>query len=220
MTGLGEHQAPPCDRRELGGDRTAMYHCPMSNLRWYHTQIWLYGHWLPGDARGFRSQDHRVHSSGDYQHRPPTGEHAGLHRHAKSLLKNQPITLSRSQRECVGLLLVRWFEIKQQPLAAASVGGAHAHLLALLSNDAVDATIGKAKRYASTESRKQEPSLPSKLFAVKGEPKRIRDFEHFEVAYDYVFEKHAREGAWTWGQGKDVLDEIWRLNPGQGGGPP
>jgi hypothetical protein len=197
-----------------------MYHHPMSSLRWYHTQIWLYGHWLPGDPRGFRSHDHRIHSSGDYKHRPPTGEHAGLNRHARNRLKNQPITLSDSQRECIGQLLVRWFELKQRPLAAASVGGAHAHLLAALPGDAVDATIGKVKRYASTESRRRDATLPSKLFALKGEPKSVRDFEHFAVAYDYVVEKHAREGAWTWGRGERLLGELWRLDPGQGGGPP
>jgi len=182
---------------------------PMADLRWFHTQLWLYGHWLPGDPRGFRADGHKVHSSGDYKHRPPEGEHAGLHRYAKARLTQQPITLAADQRRLVGERLIRWFEIKPPILAAVSVGGVHVHLLCELPDQQRDATVGKAKRYASLESRKRDPELPSKLFAKKGEPKVVRDFEHFEMAYDYVVDKHAAEGAWTWGAGKEKLVELW-----------
>ncbi|MEX1088840.1 MAG: hypothetical protein WEC36_06395, partial [Phycisphaeraceae bacterium] len=150
----------------------------MSPLRWYHTQIWLYGHWLPGDAKGFRSRNHRVHSSGDYKQLPPAGEHAGLYRHAKALLKGQPITLTSAQRQCVGPLIVRWFELKELAIAAVSVGGAHAHLLGMLPVGDEDAMIGKVKRYASAESSRRDAMIPSKLFAGKGEPKRVENWPH------------------------------------------
>jgi len=183
----------------------------MDDLRWFHAQLWLYGHWLPGSDRGFRSTGHRIHCSGDYQQRPPRGEHAGMHRHAKSLLTQQPITLTMHQRQLVGERLIRWFDIKAIPMVAVSVGGAHAHLLCQLPDHERDATIGNAKRYASTEARRADPALPSKLFARKGEPKPVRDFTHFKKAFDYVVNKHRREGAWTRGIDVALLLEYWRL---------
>ena len=45
---------------------------------WYHV-IWnTLGSWLPGDPRGFRNRDHRIHSTGDYRNPPPRSEHANL----------------------------------------------------------------------------------------------------------------------------------------------
>jgi len=155
--------------------------------RWFHTQIWLYGHWLPGDAKGFRNKKHRIHSSGDYKSPPPPDEHAGLQTHARRLLKQPPITLTPQQRKLLGELLLRWCRLKHIPVAAVSVGGAHAHLLAKLPIADTDATIGKAKRYASCESRKQDPSLPSKLFAGKGEPKPVESWGHLVASQDYAW---------------------------------
>ena len=180
-------------------------------LRWRHTQIWLYGHWLPGDARGFRSRDHRIHSSGDYKHRPPKGEHANLHAHAAALLKAQPITLSQQQRRLVGELIVRWFDMKKPALAAVCVGGAHTHLLCQLPRGDEDATVGKVKRYASAQATKRDASIPSRLFAGKGEPKLVKDWEHLCLAYEYVTVKHAREGAWVWGVGMQTLAQLWEM---------
>jgi hypothetical protein len=177
---------------------------------WYHTQLWLYGHWLPGDSRGFRNRDHRIHSSGDYKHRPPAGEHAALHAHARSLLKQQPILLTHAQRELVGQFIVRWFGLKDILLAAASVGAAHSHLLCMLPLGAEDMTIGKAKRYASVESRRCDVAIPSQLFAAKGEPKRVADWAHFQECFEYITVKHAREGAWVWGADPGDLQQLWQ----------
>jgi len=208
MAGLGG-KSPVMRVFELGGDHAACYLHPMS-FQWYHTQIWLYGHWLPGEARGFRSKDHRVHSSGDYKRRPPVGEHAGLYRHAAGLLKAQPISLAMPQRACVGSLIVRWFEKKRISLAAVSVGGAHAHVLCLLPIGDEDKTVGKVKRYASTESSRRDPTIPPKLFAAKGEPKRVDTWRYFTVSHEYVLD-HASEGAWVWGVDARDLPALWEL---------
>jgi len=181
----------------------------MSSLLWHHTQLWLYGHWLPGDERGFRSRDHRIHSSGDYKHRPPQGEHAKLHEYAKAQLQSQPIALTDAQRRRIGELIVRWFSLKSMSLAAVSVGGAHTHVLAALPRMHEDATIGKLKRYVSTESSRQDASIPSRLFAGKGEPKPVMTREHFFASYEYITKKHAREGAWTWGANEALLAQWW-----------
>ncbi len=188
---------------------------------WRHTQIWLYGHWLPGDPRGFRSRDHRIHSGGDYKHRPPQGEHANLHAHATGQLKAHPVTLTPAQRRIAGALIVQWFTMKHIPLAAVSVSGAHAHILAQLPRMEEDVTVGKVKRYVSTQASRQDASIPSRLFAGKGEPKAVATHDHFVAAYDYITVKHAREGAWIWGADVDQLATWWSYNdPGQGRGRP
>ena len=40
---------------------------------WYHCNGSTYGTWLPGDPRGWRSRNHRVHVPGDYRTPPPPG---------------------------------------------------------------------------------------------------------------------------------------------------
>ncbi len=53
---------------------------PTPGKCWWHNILSTHGSWLPGNPRGFRSRNHRIHSSGDYKNPPPLGEHAGLHR--------------------------------------------------------------------------------------------------------------------------------------------
>jgi hypothetical protein len=53
---------------------------PKPGMRWRHCVIGTHNSWLPGDPRGFRAIDHKIHSSGDYKNPPPEGEHSGLHR--------------------------------------------------------------------------------------------------------------------------------------------
>jgi len=170
-----------------------------SPLAWYHAQLWCYGQWLPGDRRGFRSRDHKLHSSGDYKHRPAEGEHSRLYRYTRPRLSQAPVTLSEPQRPVIGELARRWFEIKSYRLIAIAVGGVHTHLLAELPTGEEDATIGKLKRYCSAQGSKVDPSIPSKLFAEGGEPIPMRHPQHMSEVYPYIIDKHAAEGAWVWG---------------------
>jgi len=68
---------------------------PSPGQRWYHIILNTRGTWLPGDPRGFRSQSHKIHSSGDYKHPPPKGEHAGLHHYSK-MISGPPVSLKES----------------------------------------------------------------------------------------------------------------------------
>jgi hypothetical protein len=40
---------------------------------WIHFVETVYGAWLYGDARGFRTRHHREHVEGDYKNPPPAG---------------------------------------------------------------------------------------------------------------------------------------------------
>ena len=50
-------------------------------MLWRHVTLNTKNSWLPGDERGFRNRDHRIHSTGDYKTPPPKQEHAGLRRY-------------------------------------------------------------------------------------------------------------------------------------------
>ena len=54
---------------------------PQAGMSWSHIIISPQNSWLPGDRRGFRSRNHKIHSSGDYKNLPPPEEHAGLRRY-------------------------------------------------------------------------------------------------------------------------------------------
>ena len=49
-----------------------------ADFTWYHVVLTMYGAWLPGDARGFRTPRGRVAVTGDYKHPPPAGKYDSL----------------------------------------------------------------------------------------------------------------------------------------------
>ena len=59
---------------------------PRRGKNWYHVTIGTVSSWLPGDPRGWRSSQHKTHSSGDHRNPPPHGQHGGYHRHAQGTL--------------------------------------------------------------------------------------------------------------------------------------
>ena len=67
---------------------------------WAHVVTSTRGQWLPGDRRGFRSRQHRVHSSGDYRRPPPPEEHEGLRRVAEAI-STGPVFLATVHRRVV-----------------------------------------------------------------------------------------------------------------------
>jgi len=180
-----------------------IHHC------WFHVRIWLKGHWLHGDRRGFRTVDHRIHSSGDYKHRPPAGEHAGLHRHMRGRLKHKPFAFSPDQRSLARERWLKWLTGRDYPVAALSVNGAHTHLLAKLPGDDPIATLGWGKKYVSQAMSKVDSAVPSSLFAARGKPKLVRDIDHLRKAWKYILD-HADEGAAVWGAAREDLEKLWR----------
>src|SRR5687768_17438019 len=60
---------------------------------WYHVTVHVYGSWLRGDPKGWRSRHHREHCEGDYRNPPPTGKYDHLYELSKSLMKRDPIRI-------------------------------------------------------------------------------------------------------------------------------
>jgi hypothetical protein len=52
-----------------------------------------YGTWLPGDERGFRTENQKLDVPHDYKDPSPKGKYDGLHRYSRSLLKREPVYL-------------------------------------------------------------------------------------------------------------------------------
>lgn len=132
---------------------------PAPGKRWRLVTISTYASWLPGDERGFRTHHHKIHSSGDYKHRPPAGEHAGLRRYAQRI-SGPSVVIPQSARRTVGQALRAKLDKLGHRVLAVSVSGMHAHMVVELSDDlkAIRKAIGECKCVASHAIRDVFPA--------------------------------------------------------------
>src|SRR5688572_30514508 len=98
---------------------------------WRHVIINARCSWLHGDVRGFRSRGHRIHSSGDYKHRPPIQEHAGL-RAFHETRSNELREFELEVRIVVVCEFVRKMRSLKHLIAACAASGEHLHALSEL----------------------------------------------------------------------------------------
>jgi REP element-mobilizing transposase RayT len=168
---------------------------PEPGMLWRHFIINTFGTWLHGDQRGFRSRKHRIHSSGDYRHPPPLGEHALLHEH-HDLRARDEVRIERDLRRTIGQAILCSLLDKHYRLLALAVGKVHTHGLVELPENipTVKAIIGEAKRVSSRAVRDQ---LPGNVWAAGGTFKIVTDDAHLARANDYVLYDQGPD-AWTW----------------------
>ena len=168
---------------------------PTPGKCWYHIILNTHGSWLPGDPRGFRSKHHKRHSSGDYKHPPPRGEHVGLHRYAKDV-SSQAVVIKQALRSVIGKAIYAKINEQHHKVLAMAVGSNHAHLLVELPNNR-----SQVKQIAGTwkqiSSHKVREALPGQVWATGGDPIPIKDRGHQLRAYEYIL-NHRHEGAWVW----------------------
>ena len=160
---------------------------------WAHITIGTRGSWLPGDPRGFRDHDHRVHSSGDYKNPPPIGEHAALHQFAKSIAP-PPLDLPSDLRSTIAEALGEKFIETGHPARIIAVAARHAHALIRAEDDDAKPIAGRAKQAASHAVRR---SLPGTIWSQGCHVVRVCDEAHFHAIVAYIAE-HEREGAAVW----------------------
>src|SRR5665213_2381136 len=94
-------------------------------LRWRHVIINTHCSWLHGDTRGFRSRYRRIVSSGDYKHRPPRGEHAGLY-HYRDRQSGEEVHIPRHLRSIMGSALRQYLTDVGYRVLVVAVGKVHA----------------------------------------------------------------------------------------------
>jgi hypothetical protein len=164
-------------------------------MLWRHVVINTHGTWLHGDARGFRSRRHRIHSSGDYRNPSPKGEHAGLLRYHRKRCPNE-VTIPRDLRPQIGQAVARFLLSEGYRVLCVAVGKVHAHAVVELPKDLreVKRIVGEAKRFSSCAVTS---SVPGTLWSAGGEFVPVEDADHLKAAYEYDLYKQG-PGAWTW----------------------
>lgn len=160
---------------------------------WVHAIAMLRGWWLPGDERGFRSRDHRIHSSGDYKHRPPSWEHIHLRNWAERVSKDAEPALNQHERSVAGAAFVE--KLIRENLIPLAVACAATHVHALFRASDIDAlkALGKAKQLASLRVARRS----GRIWGRGGGVDRIADREHQVRVFRYIL-RHRAEGAWVW----------------------
>jgi hypothetical protein len=189
---------------------------PSTGLQWRHINIHTYGTWLPGDPRGWRSKDHKKHSSGDYKHRPPPGEHAGLYEYSQQV-SGDPVTIPRQCRRPACMAIVNELNDKRHRVLIVAVGGQHAHALVELPDDIrkVRAIVGQCKSKSSHAIR---AVLPGTVWAAGGKFLAVNDAQHHRNVYHYIL-NHIEEGAFVWSYREEVrlgpeYQKLWEQKEG------
>ena len=160
---------------------------------WVHAIANARGQWLPGDPRGFRDHDHRVHSSGDYKTPPPSGEHARLHAQAQALVK-RVVYFSAAHRCKIARALGQYLLAHNYDPRVIAVDAVHAHILFRCGDADAKRIIARAKQFAS---RTLSQALPGSIWAQGCHVVRVRGELHFHQVVSYI-EKHREDGAALW----------------------
>ena len=163
--------------------------------RWYHIIMSTYGSWLYGDARGFRTRQHREHVEGDYKNPPPPGEYAAQERCSRDSLKQPPVELPQSLRSVMGLALKERFEGLGAVMVCVAVSGQHIHLLVKTPVGQARAWTGIAKRQAWFVLRGH--GWVGKLWGKRSKEISLTDRAHQLKVYRYIL-AHGSQGAWIW----------------------
>ncbi len=181
--------------------------------RWRHVIINTRCSWLHGDARGFRSRQHRIHSSGDYKNPPLKEEHKGLREYYKAR-SGQPVTIGTDLREIVVRAFVEKLRELDYRVVVVSASGRHVHALVELPDDRAEVRriIGKCKQRASHAVRH---ALPGSIWGEGGEYRLVMDDEHYDNAFNYIRTKQGPDAlVWSILEDENWIDVLGKKNPG------
>jgi hypothetical protein len=168
---------------------------PRPGRIWRHVVINTISTWLHGDERGFRSRKHRIHSSGDYRHRPPAGEHEGLHDYHEERSRDE-VHILEAERALIGRTIAKYLLDHGHRVLAVAVSRVHAHILVELSGALGDVKqiVGQAKRASSRSVKK---TMPGAIWSAGGTFKRVLNPAHSNKVHDYILFDQGID-AWTW----------------------
>ena len=168
---------------------------PVSGYRWRLVTISTHNSWLPGDKRGWRSRDHKRHSSGDYRDPPPSTEHEGLRRWAHEHSGPKAI-IPRPVRSRIAAALIGKIQEMKYRCHCVSVSATHSHLLVELPDDLarIRKVVGQWKQAASHAVR---DVMPGKVWAEGGDWEPIDTPERLRIEFVYVTTKQG-PGAHVW----------------------
>ena len=168
---------------------------PQDGLLWYHLTLGLYASWLPGDPRGFRDHDHKIHSSGDYKHLPPPGEHEGLFRWCQARV-GEPTRLPPFARAALRDSLREAARRQQRRLVTVAACRAHLHAVIELASDE-DAAKKQAGYLKKSVTQRWKLPKGRRLWSGVCDLRPIYSEKRRESARIYVTD-HILEGGATW----------------------
>lgn len=185
-------------------------------MRWRHIIINTHSTWLHGDRRGFRSRDHRIHSSGDYKNPPPVGEHADLNSYRKKQSAD-PTKLAPAAYATVGSAILANIHKQNFRFVALSVNATHVHVHVLveLPDDVerVKEIVGWFKWFATRDLREAHPEYTSIEIWADGETyKAVDDPQYFCSTEKYILEKQGAD-AWTYSARTTPIDHTKKPGP-------
>jgi REP element-mobilizing transposase RayT len=159
-----------------------------------HVMCHYHRQWIPGDQRGFRSREHRIHSSGDYRHPPPPDEHERLRYHVQSRMNGKPVRLTTSQSAEVGAAFVCKLQKMDCTVIILSCGPTHVHALLSASEQDVEKQVGKAKQFASLKCSGHSGQLWGAGCAIGA----VENIRHARRVFAYIRDHEKKERAWIW----------------------
>jgi hypothetical protein len=165
-------------------------------MMWRHVIISTRRSWLHGDARGFRSRRHRIHSSGDYKNPPPEEEHEGLKRYHENRANGEAIEIPLHLRGELGQAIVAKVLAGGYRVLVIAVTPKHLHLLVELPwNLAAAKRVVGAWKTARTPAVRAE--LPGSIWGEGGSYKPVKTESHRRNAFKYIRDDQG-PGAWVW----------------------
>jgi len=176
---------------------------PRTGYLWRHIMINTKNTWLHGDARGFRSRNRDIRSSGDCKRRPPPEEYRKLREHFERVAGPE-VHLEWNLRSIVGVAMLTYLRAMRFRVLAISITKVHAHVVAELPEPRAEVTyiVGEVKRKSSRAIKKWKPGS---VWSAGGEFLIVSDARYLKSVTDYVLYDQGR-GAWTWGY-QDGNDE-------------
>ena len=148
---------------------------PLTNT--YHITWHTYGTWLPGDERGWVDRRRPEIQAGS----------TALRKHAKSLLVQEPVSLTVEQRRIVGREMRKHCRIRKWTLHALNVLPTHVH--AVLTA-AVDPATARSQFKAWCSQRlNQHKGTQQEWWVGGGDIQEIEDGVYLQNAVIYVVEK-------------------------------
>ncbi len=167
---------------------------PADARSWHHAILTTYGAWLPGDARGFRTRQHREHIEGDYKSPPPAGKYARRERRSQQLLTQDPVVVAAKMWRPIGESLQEKIARLGGWVLCLAVSGQHVHMLVKLPPQFARRWIGQAKKHTTFAMRKH--GWQGKLWAVRAKVILVRSRHQQLNTYRYIL-RHADDGAWV-----------------------
>jgi len=188
---------------------------------WFHCICSTYGSWLPGDERGFRSWQHRLHVEGDYRHPPREGEHEAILHRSRSQMQRPAVVLTIEQRKVVCEAVADRLRALEVEFVDLCVSAMHMHLLARFRRldgsysssiprlppqsalaDGRDPlprhVVGLLKKHAALTVRRQFPAAhDGGIWAQRGKLEPVHDRAHQLQIVAYI-RRHSSQGAIVW----------------------